>query len=90
MNVGPGGEQVNRESLEGAVQCSFQATMEQYLELKEKYFGLVLEAGELEQELKDIEVQLVSSRGAGTQIPSDCVWRPLALVPDLPDLSRID
>lgn len=49
MNVGPGGE---------------QATMEQYLELKEKYFGLVLEAGELEQELKDIEADLtVSTNG---------------------------
>lgn len=43
LNVGPGGE---------------QATMEQYLELKEKYFGLVLEAGEQEQELKDIEADL--------------------------------
>lgn len=43
LNTGPEGE---------------QATMEQYLELKEKYFGLVLEAGEQEQELKDIEADL--------------------------------
>ena len=40
--------------------------MEQYLELKEKYFGLVLEAGEQEQELKDIEVWLALSPRAGT------------------------
>ena len=56
--------------------------MEQYLELKEKYFGLVLEAGEKEQELKDIEVWLALSLRAGTLIVPDVlsVW---FRIPDL-------
>ena len=62
--------------------------MEQYLELKEKYFGLVLEAGEQEQELKDIEVWLALSPRAGTLFLSD-VFSVWCRIPDLLLVARV-